>query len=74
MDNCLQPVLTAAWQKHRRALFGWDKKKLSPFFYIYQLTKPWRRSRSCSHFHHLPACTIPTRPGTGSVRKINPDR
>ncbi|EIQ78313.1 hypothetical protein SF123566_10451 [Shigella flexneri 1235-66] len=32
MDNCLQPVLTAAWQKHRLALFEWDKKKIIAIF------------------------------------------
>ncbi|HHW4412774.1 hypothetical protein HV183_07495 [Citrobacter freundii] len=39
MDNCLQPVLTAAWQKRIDVLFWSNKKKLSLNFDIYQLTK-----------------------------------
>ncbi|TKU69464.1 hypothetical protein FDX14_21095 [Citrobacter sp. wls710] len=39
MDNCLQPVWTVAWQKRPDSLFRGDKKKLSLFFDIYQLTR-----------------------------------
>ncbi|EJG2170787.1 hypothetical protein ACRV5B_003921 [Citrobacter freundii] len=59
MDNCLQPVWTVAWQKRPDGLFWWDKKKLSLFFDIYQLTKRPRMAEillafssfSCLHHH-----------------------
>ncbi|EPG6461773.1 TPA: hypothetical protein ACNU9R_000101 [Citrobacter freundii] len=59
MDNCLQPVWAVAWQKRPDGLFRWDKKKLSLFFDIYQLTKRPRMAEillafssfSCLHHH-----------------------